>query len=198
VSTLLASLFAAALSIYAIYIGVIGALIALRQRSILLFLVVGLSIMVYRANGKVEREPSIPWYDWVLLSVSVFPFGYMIVFADVIADRLALITDLTVLQIVVGLGAIVVVVESGRCVLGNAMGILLAISFLYAYFGAWIPGRSGHRFFEVPWLIDHFYFTPNVILGVPVGIVSTYVALFVVFGFFLERGGSIKSERHVP
>jgi len=188
-AALLASVFAAGLSIYAVYIGVVGALIALRQRSILLFLAVGLSIIVYRTTGKMETRPRVPWYDWILLAVSVFSFGYMIIFADVIADRLALITDLTPLQIMVGIGAIVVVVESGRRVLGNAMGILLAISLLYAYFGAWIPGRSGHRYFEVPWLIDHFYFTPNAILGVPVGIISTYVALFVVFGFFLERIG---------
>jgi len=189
ITQLLGVMFASAMSLYAVYIGVMGSLIVLRQRSILLFFAIGLSIIVYRVNGKIEKRPNMPWYDWVLLLVSCISFGYMIINATILSDRLALVTDLTMIQIIIGIGAIIVVVESGRRVLGNAMGILLVITILYAYFGSWISGVWGHRFFDVPWLVDHFYYTPNGLFGVPVGIVSTYVALFVVFGIFLERTG---------
>jgi TRAP-type uncharacterized transport system fused permease subunit len=68
--------------------------------------------------------------------------------------------------------------------------LTIAILFiLYAYFGAYMPGFLNHRGYSAERIITHLWFTTEGILGVPLGVCSTFIFLFILFGAFMEQTG---------
>ena len=66
----------------------------------------------------------------------------------------------------------------------------MASTFLaYAYFGAYFPGFLSHRGYSIERIVSHMYFTTEGILGIPLGVSSTFIFLFILFGAFLEKTG---------
>lgn len=69
------------------------------------------------------------------------------------------------------------------------MLILASISLIYCYLGAFFPSFFQHRGFSMNRIVRHMYLSTEGILGVPIGVVSTFVFLFLLFGAFLKRTG---------
>ena len=68
--------------------------------------------------------------------------------------------------------------------------IIVAFCFmLYAFLGPYIPGIMAHRGVEVQEMFDHLYFTTEGIFGTPMGVSSTFIYLFILFGAYLEATG---------
>ena len=68
--------------------------------------------------------------------------------------------------------------------------LIVVLAFLlYAKFGNLIPGTFGHRGYSVRQIVNHMYFTLNGVFGTPLGVSSTYIFLFILFGSFLEKTG---------
>ena len=59
----------------------------------------------------------------------------------------------------------------------------------YCYFGQWIPGRFGHRGFSVISIVRHMYLSTEGIFGLPLGVVSEFIYLFIFFGIILTVTG---------
>ena len=88
-----------------------------------------------------------------------------------------------------GLIAIITVLEATRRVVGYPVLILAGISLIYCCFGSYFPGFFEHRGFSINRIVRHMYLSTEGILGTPIGVVSTFVFLFLLFGSFLKRTG---------
>lgn len=95
----------------------------------------------------------------------------------------------TMLDLAVGGTAIVLVLEAARRVVGLPITIIASAFLLYSYFGPYLPGFLEHRGNDVDRIIGHSYFTLEGILGTPLGVSSTFIFLFILFGAFLEKTG---------
>jgi len=95
----------------------------------------------------------------------------------------------TTLDLVVGGIAILLVLEAARRVVGLPIAIIAALFLLYTYFGPYMPGFLEHRGSTVQRIITHSYYTMEGILGTPLGVSSTFIFLFILFGAFLEKTG---------
>ena len=68
--------------------------------------------------------------------------------------------------------------------------MIIAILFMgYAICGPYMPGSLAHRGLELDRLVQTMFYTTEGILGTPLGVSSTFIFLFLLFGSFLIKTG---------
>lgn len=87
---------------------------------------------------------------------------------------------------------ILVTLETARRSSGFILPLVAAAFLLYALLGPYMPGILQHKGYSIPRLVSYLYSTSNGIFGIPIGVSSTYIILFVFFGAFLNASGAAK------
>ena len=65
--------------------------------------------------------------------------------------------------------------------------ILLGLAFLlYCRYGRYAPSIFMHRGYSLERIVQHLYLTTEGVFGVAVGVSSTFIFLFILFGAFLS------------
>lgn len=90
---------------------------------------------------------------------------------------------------IIGFIGIVLVVEATRRVVGMPMVIVSLGFIVYAFAGPYLPGMLAHRGVDVEELVGHLFYTTEGIFGIPIGVSSTFIFLFILFGAYLETTG---------
>ena len=99
----------------------------------------------------------------------------------------------TALDTTIGLVGLLLVVEAARRALGLALPLLAVAFLLYALFGAAFPDwLFPHRGYTIPRVVAQTFLHSQGIFGVALGVMFTYVFLFVIFGAFLEATGATR------
>lgn len=151
------------------------------------FAMVGI-FLLYPASKKSSKN-GFTVLDAGLAILSLVVNGYLILFFDDIVRRGAKVTQI---EFILGIVAILLVIEAGRRVLGNGLPILASIFLVYCYFGRYFPGLFEHRGFSLTRIVQHMYLVPEGIYGVALGVSATFVFLFILFGSFLNESGGAK------
>ncbi|CEP69189.1 TRAP C4-dicarboxylate transport system permease DctM subunit [Moorella glycerini] len=182
---LILRILAVSLSLFQIYTAVFGMVGTLEQRAIHLALASGIGFLTF----PMVKGAKIKGYDWLLAGLALLSAGYVAVNASAISNRFSYITPLSGFELVLGIIGIVVLLELARRMMGLALPLVVVAFLIYVAAGPYIPGILGHRGFSAMWTVDHIYFTPSGVFGVPLGVSSTYVAIFVIFGALLSASG---------
>ncbi len=132
------------------------------------------------------RKDTIPWYDWVLGFTALALVLYIPVNYEYLVKAMG---NYSLLQTVIGILGILLVMEACRRVVGLPILIIVSIFLLYTLFGNYIPGTFGHRGNTFKQLSTHMYYTLSGLFGTPLGVSSTFIFLFILFGAFLEKTG---------
>ena len=90
-------------------------------------------------------------------------------------------------DVYVGAVAVLLVMEACRRVVGVPIVLIATAFLLYARFGNLIPGMLNHRGYSTQRIITHLFYTTEGIIGTPIGVCSTFIFLFILFGAFLEK-----------
>ncbi|WP_320178839.1 TRAP transporter fused permease subunit [Roseovarius pacificus] len=125
----------------------------------------------------------------VMLSISLI---YNLVNADFFANRMAYVTPLDGLSIVMALFGMAGLLAVAILMMGWAFGLIIVVFLIYVALGQVLPGAFGHRGFGLSWIVDHLYYTKEGVFGIPLGVSATYIFLFVFFGALLDRCGGGK------
>ncbi len=153
----------------------------------LIFLVFGARQANYRLYPSSALRPAgIPLYDWIMMAVAVATTLYV---PWVFADLAFRVGSPSTLDIAMGTGLIVVLLEATRRSMGWPLPIIAIIMILYAIFGRHMPGLLVHPGASWASVVNHLYLTSQGIYGMPVGVVATYVFHFVLFGVLATRMG---------
>jgi TRAP transporter 4TM/12TM fusion protein len=88
--------------------------------------------------------------------------------------------------IMAGLGIALVLLACWR-VVGPPIVIIASCFFLYGMVGKYMGGFLRHRGFALKRIITHLFITTEGVIGNPLGVCSTYIFLFILFGAFLEK-----------
>lgn len=90
------------------------------------------------------------------------------------------------------LGSIIILLtlEITRRTIGNTLTIIAVLAIAYAYSGPYLPDFMAHRGFGFERIVSQMYCTLEGVYGIPIGVMSTYVFLFVLFGAFLQNTGA--------
>lgn len=156
-----------------------------KHRAIHLGFILCLAWIYYPATKRSpQNRPSYP--DLALIAASIAVSVYTVFNVDAFALRggVALTQDY-----VFGAVAIVLVLEACRRVAGKGLLFLAMLFLLYAYLGSYVPGILSHRGYSLKRIIYQMYLTTEGIYGLPIGIASTYLVLFIVFSAMLEKSG---------
>ncbi|MBM7704748.1 TRAP transporter permease [Metabacillus iocasae] len=177
-----------AFSLYQLYTAVFGVFAAQIQRSVHLGFALGLIFLLFPASKKNKKKGKlqIAWYDGVLALLGIFVGSYWPLMIDELVNRVG---RLETLDFIVGSLAILLVLEATRRVVGLPITIIASVFLLYGLFGPYMPGFLVHRGLSLERLVQTMFFTTEGILGTPLGVSSTFIFLFLLFGAFLVKTG---------
>ncbi|GAB6877810.1 TRAP transporter permease [Halorubrum gandharaense] len=102
------------------------------------------------------------------------------------------------LAYLMGVLAILLVLEATRRALGLMLTLLVALFLLYAKYGYLIPRDfpvlGSFTVSQLRWeqIVQNLWYTVEGILGVPVGVSVRFIFIFILFGAFLEMSGAGK------
>ena len=127
--------------------------------------------------------------DLLLCAGTVLAFGYVVLNHDEIIFRAGIAT---LPDIILGVVAIVIVLEGTRRTTGWALVILAVIFLLYGFYGQYLPrSLGGHGGFTFQRIITEVYLSLNGVFGIVTYVIFKYVVLFVLFGKILEQSGAM-------
>ncbi len=156
-------------------------------RAIHLMLAIFLGYLAFPATKRSPRD-RIPLADWVLAFVAAFCAAYLYIFYEPLAERVGAPTQF---DIVIGILGLVVLLEATRRALG-LMLVGVALFFLvYVFFGSmeFIPDALRWKGASLEKAASHFWLTTEGVFGIALGVSTSFVFLFVLFGSLLERAG---------
>jgi len=172
-------------SVFQLYTAIFGVLDAMIQRSIHLSFGLCLIYLLYPTSKKWSRSSLHP-LDAVLSVLGVLAPMYIVANYQSLVGRAG---QTTAFDLVAGIIGILLVLEAARRVVGLPMIIVALVFITYAFVGPYIPGKLAHRGARLDTLVQHLYFTTEGIFGIPLGVSSTFIFLFILFGAYLERTG---------
>lgn len=159
------------------------------RRPLFLGLVIILVFIYYPIKKGSQKVNYMPWYDIVMAAVGAFCFFFYPLNLEKIVTAGTRIQKVFVVQIgsisiplliVFAIIGTLILVECCRRVVGMPIICVAAVFVLYAFLGA---GK------DLKTVMYNLFYTTTGILGTPIGVCSTYIALFVIFGAFLEATG---------
>lgn len=163
-----------------------GVFNATEARSIHLAFALFLAFMAYPALKRSPRQ-YIPVQDWVLAAVGAFCGAYMFLFYAELSQR----PGAPILQdVIVGVVGVLVLLEAARRALGPPLTIIASVFILYSLLGPYMPGLLAHRGVSVSGLINHQWLTTQGVFGIALGVSTSFVFLFVLFGSLLDKAGA--------
>ena len=147
-----------------------------QRRPLFLGIVVLLVFLVYPAKKGGLKPNSIPFYDIILAIAGTTPYLYFCINEK---DLMMRATRITTLEIALGVIGALILFECCRRAVGMPIIIVASCFIVYAFW----TGKTLKR------VVYDLFYTTQGIIGTPIGVCSTYIALFVIFGAFLEATG---------
>jgi TRAP transporter 4TM/12TM fusion protein len=175
------------LAFFHLYTGFFGTFSDMNQRATHWTVISVMIFFLYPASKRAFKR--ITLFDFVWGAAAAISGLYVLLNWDRIAEN-AGVTNST--DIFMGVIAVIVAIEATRRVVGPTLAILGSLFLLYGYFGAWIPGTLGHRWYSVERIISFIYATSEGLYGIPMAVSAQYAVLFVIFGTVLEKFGGGK------
>lgn len=177
---------AIAFSLFQVYTAIFGVLDAMMQRSIHLSFAFALVFLLYPTSKKWPRDRLHP-FDALLAALGAgAPLYITFLWTHALSQRAGSATQL---DIIVGTIGIILVLEAARRVVGIPIVIVALVFIAYAFAGPYLPGKLAHRGVSIKGLVEHLFYTTEGVFGVPIGVSSTFIFLFILFGAFLEKTG---------
>lgn len=174
-----------AISLYHFITSFAGAPATLKHRSLHVSMMLFLSFVLYPFNDKASRK-KLPFYDIILAALSIFITVYVWVDYENIIARAGIINTM---DYIVGTILVILVLEASRRISGWPLTILASVFILYGLFGKNIPGIFAHRGYDWASLVNQFFISTDGIYGTSVGVASSYIFLFILFGEVMNKSG---------
>jgi TRAP transporter 4TM/12TM fusion protein len=177
---------AVSLSVISLYTAFFGIFETIIQRTLHLTVVFIIALFTHRLKlGK--RHP------WLDLGINLFLavlFALANIYLILNWKELYISPFLTPTGLIMGLAAIVIILELTRRTVGWALAIIVLIFIGYTYFGNYIPGFLAHRGYNLERIVVQVFAGTEGIYAIPVGVCATIVIIFILFGSFVEVSGA--------
>jgi TRAP transporter 4TM/12TM fusion protein len=145
-----------------------------------------LTFTAYPALRSSPRD-RVPLMDWVLAFVGAFAGSYLFLFYSELAGRPG---QPTTLDLVTGTVGILLLLEATRRALGLPMVVVAAVFIFYTFAGQYMPDVIQHRGASLVKFLNHQWLTTEGVFGIALGVSTSFVFLFVLFGTLLEKAGA--------
>ncbi len=155
------------------------------QRAYHLGFVLALVFLLYPASNKSPtKRPSI--LDWGLALLSVAVVSNIILNFQRLAKSGGRGNQM---DLMLGVVTVLLVLECARRTVGMVLPSMAVFMIAYGYFGIYVTGPLKHAGFSTKRIIQHLTLTTEGIYGQILGVSSTFIFLFILFGAFLSVTG---------
>src|SRR5262245_26591649 len=136
---------------------------------------------------KSSPRDRVPIVDWALAAVAIACVLYLIVFYRELVLRPGLPTPTDIIVSVVG---VILLIEASRRAEGPWMPVISLSMLAYVFLGPYLPGLMSHKGASLGRAASHFWLTSEGVFGVALGVSTTFIFLFVLFGALLDKAGA--------
>ncbi|WP_181833188.1 TRAP transporter permease [Bacillus taeanensis] len=173
------------LSIFQIYTGGFGVLTPMLQRSVHLTLVLILVFLLY----PISKSAKLRWIDYVSAILALANGIYLY---SSYSDLFNRVGNPNVLDQFFAAVTIILLLESTRRLTGWILPLIGVFFLIYGYFGHYLTGIFSIGELSYDRMISLIYMSTSGIWGTTLGVAATFIALFILFGAFLESTGAGK------
>ena len=147
------------------------------RRCLFVGFVILFTFFIYPVKKGNVKPNSMPWYDILLAVAGCIPYFYYVAnFKRIVAMGIAIGQT----EVILGIIGTLVLAECCRRAVGLPILVVAGCFVLYAFIG---------RGMSLDLVVYNIFYTTNGIIGTPISVCSTYIALFLLFGAFLEATG---------
>jgi len=163
-----------------------GVLNDTEARSLHLGVALLLGFLCYPGWKSASRS-SVPWHDWALALAGAFAGAYFILFYAELATRPG---KPILIDVVTATAGLVLLLEATRRAVGLPMTVLAALFLAYILLGRHLPDVLAHKGASWGRMLSHQWLTTEGVYGVALGVSSTFIFIYVLFGALLDRAGA--------
>jgi TRAP transporter 4TM/12TM fusion protein len=187
---------AVAMALFHMYTSGVRPLPGVQQRTTHLAFALALIFLIFPFRTKTDESQEakvsdenrpLEIIDVVLVLLSFFLGVYVFVEWEDLAFRTGMPNFLDNMTSVIG---ILLVMEATRRVIGWSVLIICFVGFAYLAFGTHLPSYLAHTGFSFEQIVNFMFFSTEGILGLPLGVSSTVIIVFIIFGSFLLISGA--------
>ncbi len=159
-----------------------------QTRSIHLAFAVFLAYTAFPALKRSARD-RVPILDWIFALVGAFAAAYLFLFYRELSERPG--APITQDLVVAGIG-MVLLLEATRRALGPPLMVVASVFLIYVFFGdqPFIPDVIQWKGASFAKAMSHQWLLTEGVFGVALGVSTSFVFLFVLFGALLEGAGA--------
>ncbi|MGD1832706.1 MAG: TRAP transporter permease [Sphaerochaetaceae bacterium] len=174
-------------ALFHLYTAVFGVFQPRIQRGVHLMVLLPMSFMLYPATKNSPKErPSL--FDCIFAILAVLPPIYLMFMNNALNLRLELFDPVTPLQTILGWINILLIIEAVRRTVVPAMAILIGAFFVYLFIAPFLGGIFYSKPMDLSRIAEiNYLITSDGIYGSIVGVTATFVAVFVIFGAFMQN-----------
>ena len=129
----------------------------------------------------------IPVWEWLLAIIGAASALYIFVYYREISTRVGAPTVQDMVVFVIG---IMILLEATRRSLGPALTIVASLFLIYNVLGPMMPDIIAHKGNSLSEVVNHQWITTEGVFGIALGVSTSFVFLFVLFGALLDKAGA--------
>jgi TRAP transporter 4TM/12TM fusion protein len=147
--------------------------------------VIGAAVVAAVIAGSPHER--IPFWEWGLGIAGAMASLYLYFFYDGIAQRVGA----PILQdFVIAVIGLMVLLEATRRALGPALMVVATVFLTYTFLGPMMPAIIAHKGNSLSEVVNHQWITTEGVFGIALGVSTSFVFLFVLFGSLLDKAGA--------
>ncbi len=129
----------------------------------------------------------IPLIDYLFAALGAISALYLAIFYEGIAMRAG---SPTTLDLISGSILVILLLEATRRIIGPALSVIAILFTLYAFLGPYMPSLLAFKGVSLSKYLSNITLSTEGIYGIPLGVSSAIVYLFVLLGALLDRAGA--------
>jgi TRAP transporter 4TM/12TM fusion protein len=151
------------------------------------YMIAGIAAAVMAGILLGSPKDRIPLHEWALAIAATLCALYIYINLDQISDRVGapIFWDF-----VVAVAGLMLLLEATRRTLGPPLTIVALIFLVYTFLGPLMPSIIAHKGNNLSEVVNHQWITTEGVFGIALGVSTSFVFLFVLFGALLDKAGA--------
>jgi TRAP transporter 4TM/12TM fusion protein len=145
--------------------------------------------LTYTAYPAFKGSPRdrIPLLDWVLALVAAYCAAYLFLFKNELSGRPGAPIPMDVYTAIIG---VILLLEATRRALGPPLMVVCIVFLSYTFFSEYMPSVLARTPASLNKAMSHQWLSTEGVFGVALGVSTSMVFMFVLFGALLEKAGA--------
>ena len=150
-------------------------------------LIIIMGYLTYPASKKHVHANRLPWYDIVIMVIGAAAFFYYCFNYGTLIKTLTSAAKMTPFLIAVGVAGVLTLAELCRRCVGVPILVVVGALLVYTFVSML---KGGQTFDQVLGRVIYtLFFGTSGVLSTPIQVCAKFIAVFIIFGAFLERTG---------